>query len=1666
METIYNRWLWNKDGRFIDISILNINNNKCEGGYYTSIRIKSFVLFVYFVLLGTLAAYAQANFSAAGLQGTGLNNPTSLEFGPDGRLYVSQQNGTIKVFTITRNSAADYRVTATETIDLVKNIPNHDDNGRLNTSVNTRQVTGILVRGTRDNPVLYVTSSDPRIGGGGSGASKNLDTNSGILSKLTKTAAGWDKTDLVRGLPRSEENHASNGIQIDERTNTLYIAQGGNTNAGAPSNNFAFHTEYALAAAILSVDLTAIEAMPTRGSGNTKYKYDLPTLDDPTRDNNDDGTDVGDPWGGNKGLNQAKIVQGGPVQVYAPGFRNPYDLVITKTPGKEGRIYSWDNGANSGWGGFPEGEGAPTGNPAVSRATNNYVQGEPGSNSLAPNGKRVTNRDGLHFVDRKGYYAGHPTPIRANPTGAGLYVRFGTEQKWLTRPEELPRDWPPVPANMANPIEGHYLEPGPENGALMYRTSKSINGIAEYTASNFNGSLKGNLIAASYNDRVLIMVELNDAGDKVVKEWNLASNFGSLPLDVTTQGDNDIFPGTIWAATYGTNEITVFEPQDGSGECGALYSWDIDDDGDGYSNADEIDNGTDPCSAASVPADFDKDFLSDLNDPDDDGDGILDINDAFQWDKDNGKATQMPIQYTMLNGDPGFGFFGQGFTGLMINGRTDYLEMFDSENLITGGAVGLFTIKEVPAGDAYEGANTQQNAFQFGIDVSAASGPFTAKTRMLGPYFNEAPRNNQSQGFYIGTGHQDHYLKLVLNANGGQGGFQVIFESEGRVVLNQQYPAPGYRNASYIDLFLAVDPATGTVQAKYLMEGGEITNLGNPIQLRGNVLAAVQGEPAMAVGLISTSAGSGSPFLATWDHIHVTPDQVSTGNGQWITLEPSDNSKPEKRHEHAYVQAGDKFYLLGGRGIKPVEVYDPSTRVWTKAARTPVEMHHFQAVEYKGLIYVIGAFTGRYPNETPLEHIYIYDPVADTWMQGPQIPASRRRGSAGVVVHNDKMYVVSGITNGHTSGHVTWVDEFDPATNTWRQLANAPRARDHFHAAVVNGKLYAASGRRSSFPDTWGPVVGEVDVYDFSANTWTTLAEELPTKRAGAATAVLGNNLIIIGGESMSQTDAHHQTEALDTESNTWSTLANMNTGRHGTQAIVSNRGIYVASGSKVRGNSEIDSQEAFYFGNPTQPTGTALAKGNLVAPDSLYAGADAGTVMLHISNEQGNQAILITSFTITGSEEFTIQAPYELPVLLAPGSALEVPVTFAASSEGMHTGNLAINHSGGNPAIMVTLVGGKREQEESPVATLVASVENLHFFNQAAQTTSEPQEFRLSNSGSLPLQVTEIRATGANAAEFLHDFNGTLTLEPGASVLVKVRFRPAALGTKVASLEIRHTGNNTTLVIGLTGEASGAPTLSNEIRINAGGERFETSTGVVFEADTYFDANTEVFTNFETTITGTTERLLYNSVREAKIEEGTFTYNIPVPNGSYEISLHFAEIWFGATGGVPNSGYAGSRVFSVKAEGAPLLNNFDIISTVGTMAAVVRKYNIDINDGVLNLEFTASAHKPLISAIEIVPRLTTALPGLSQGSEGLKSYPNPFNGRVTLEYNALEDDEVTLEVYDLTGKRIALLYQGQVKAGTQLQEEFDGSSLKNGMYLGRIKTRHGVLNTKMLLAR
>ncbi|MFD2542006.1 HYR domain-containing protein [Lacinutrix gracilariae] len=900
----------------------------------------------------TLNTNAQTiSFGASSLVGESVLNPTSLEFGPDNRLYVAQQDGKIWAYTISRDAATSgngtYTITGTEAITTIQTgIVNHDDSG-ISNPTQQRLITGIVTAGTPTNPILYVTSSDFLFGGGGAGSDTNLDTNSGILSKLEWNGTSWDKVDLIRGLPRCEENHAINGMDTFERAGNKYllIVQGGNTNKGAPSNNFAGTPEYFLSASMLIVDLTQLEGMPTYTDprNNTDYVYDLPTLNDPTRLDIDkthpdfpypvghplrDATiDVNDPFGGNNSLNQAFPEAGGPIQLFAPGFRNAYDVVVTDN----GRIYTSDNGPNSLWGGVPKIYDSATDAFLGDESTvtydplNHYIK-----NEMNESGSSLIG-DPLHFVGtindpNKTYYGGHPIPINAFPSraeviaykkinGSWVATNTNTLQSLLTGTSGYFNTSFSISDFPDDPRFGEYLVDEPVGSTkvnILDVRPSSTNGILEYKATNFSGIMQGNILTASFNGDINRYV-LNAAGDTVLEQEIIFSGFGALPLDITAQGDSDIFPGTIWAATYGANNITIFEPSDldcaQPGEPG--YDPLADNDGDGFSNQDEIDNGTNICSQGSKPNDNDGDFISDLNDPDDDNDTILDVNDAFALDANNGLNTNLPVHFAFWNNDPGTGFFGLGFTGLMLDpsGTTDYLTQFDEADLSFGGAAGKATVDYVTIGDAT--TNNQDNGFQFGVNVDTNSNPFTIQTKVESPYFGingsqTQPVDFQSCGISFGNGDQDNYLKLVLmngvSNSDSVNGLQVVLESNGVTTIDNSYDVPNILDAGSVNLYFSIDPSANTAQPFYSIDDGQtLIVLGSPITLPLNFLDATDNK-GLAIGIISTArdaSSSSNPFTATWDYIEVYENQngilAATPTPLDFGLTPTTNSLRTKQ---------------------------------------------------------------------------------------------------------------------------------------------------------------------------------------------------------------------------------------------------------------------------------------------------------------------------------------------------------------------------------------------------------------------------------------------------------------------------------------------------------------------------------------------------------------------------------------------------------------------------------------------------------------------------------------------------------------------------------------------------------------------------------------------------
>lgn len=82
-----------------------------------------------------------------------------------------------------------------------------------------------------------------------------------------------------------------------------------------------------------------------------------------------------------------------------------------------------------------------------------------------------------------------------------------------------------------------------------------------------------------------------------------------------------------------------------------------------------------------------------------------------------------------------------------------------------------------------------------------------------------------------------------------------------------------------------------------------------------------------------------------------------------------------------------------------------------------------------------------------------------------------------------------------------------------------------------------------------------------------------------------------------------------------------------------------------------------------------------------------------------------------------------------------------------------------------------------------------------------------------------------------------------------------------------------------------------------------------------------------------------------------------------------------------------------------------------------------------------------------------------------LYSYPNPFNAFTIIEYSLPSASNVTITIYNILGRRVETLVQGQQQAGHH-RAIWDASNHSSGLYIYRIKAGENSETRKMLLLR
>jgi malectin (di-glucose binding ER protein) len=137
---------------------------------------------------------------------------------------------------------------------------------------------------------------------------------------------------------------------------------------------------------------------------------------------------------------------------------------------------------------------------------------------------------------------------------------------------------------------------------------------------------------------------------------------------------------------------------------------------------------------------------------------------------------------------------------------------------------------------------------------------------------------------------------------------------------------------------------------------------------------------------------------------------------------------------------------------------------------------------------------------------------------------------------------------------------------------------------------------------------------------------------------------------------------------------------------------------------------------------------------------------------------------------------------------------------------------------------------------------------------------------------------------------------------------------------------------------------------VNAGGPKYTDAQGLIYRGHTQVSVGTIATTS--KAIAGTTEDGLYQTARE-----GEFSYTVPVADGTYLVTLQFAEIIWTKRG---------QRVFHVLFEGAKVLTNLDLVAAAGPNTAYTMTLPVLVTDGRLNIAFRAVVDEAIVSAIVV----------------------------------------------------------------------------------------------------
>jgi hypothetical protein len=149
-------------------------------------------------------------------------------------------------------------------------------------------------------------------------------------------------------------------------------------------------------------------------------------------------------------------------------------------------------------------------------------------------------------------------------------------------------------------------------------------------------------------------------------------------------------------------------------------------------------------------------------------------------------------------------------------------------------------------------------------------------------------------------------------------------------------------------------------------------------------------------------------------------------------------------------------------------------------------------------------------------------------------------------------------------------------------------------------------------------------------------------------------------------------------------------------------------------------------------------------------------------------------------------------PPSMSPGRTCEIQVTFTPNQKGVATGTLYVYDDA---------PGSPQTASLSGTGTIVKlSASSVNFGNQPVGTTSPGAPVKLTNVGTVTLNISGINFTGNNPGDFAQTNNCGGSVPAGGNCTITVTFTPQATGSRSATMNINDDGGGSPQTVALSG--------------------------------------------------------------------------------------------------------------------------------------------------------------------------------------------------------------------------------------------------------------------------